>query len=782
MLKNYLKIALRNIIRHKGYSIINMAGLAVGMACCILILLWVQDELNYDRFHENADEIYRVTQKFHLSEGQVSEVVVTSPPLAASLKEEFPEIINSTRITRISDELLLRYGNNSFYENRAFFVDSSLFDIFTFPFIKGTPETAFSSESSIVMTEEMSKKYFGDDDPMGKTLTMNNEYDFTVTGVVKDIPHNSLFRFDFFIPFERFKNFAVWYDPNNWKLNAIFTYILLPKNIEPNIVNEKISRYLDGHIENNYAELYLFPLTEHHLFNELDRILVYSFSVIAIFILIIACINFMNLATARSSNRAKEVGMRKVVGAKRIDLIKQFFSESVLFSFIALLFAIILVELVLPAFNNLTEKELTFGLFENVYMLLGLIAIALLTGIISGSYPALFLSSFQPTEVLKGSSASISGKSPLRKVLVVFQFALTIMLLIGTIFVNKQTDYMLNKNLGFDKEHMVYISLREEFKPNVESIKNELLKNPDVLGVTTSSLNMYRQGVTTTAIDWRGKNPDSQILMCIGAVDHDYIDTFKMEIIQGRDFSQKITSDASSAYIINEAAANAMGMDSPVGEQLSVWGDQGTIIGCVKNYHFESLHSEIIPLILRISPEHVLRLYIRIKPGNISNTMKYLETTWQKFIPEFPLKYNFLDETIDRLYRDEERVGIVLNLFSGMSIFISCLGLFGLVSYSIEQRTKEIGVRKVLGATVPNIVMHLTKEYAKWVLIANIFAWPVAYWAMNRWLQNFAYRANIGIATFILSATLALFIALATVSYQSIKAALANPIEALRYE
>jgi ABC-type antimicrobial peptide transport system permease subunit len=785
MFKNYLKIALRNIKRHKGYSFINIVGLAIGMACCILILLWVQDELSYDRFHENADDIYRVIQDINFTDHSTT-WAITQGPLGPSLKEDYPEIINAVRIT--GRELRLTYDEKS-YDEGAGMADGSIFEMFTFPLIKGDPATALSDPFSIILTEEMAAKYFGDEDPIGKIIKADNKWDFQVTGVMKNVPLNSHLQFDFLIPFifGRELNYTV----DRWGNSQFRTYVQLQKGVPAQEVIQKISGHLfeKPTIEKD-ARLNLQALTRIHLFSNYeydsahgDIMYVTLFSIIAFFILLIACINFMNLATARSGNRAKEVGMRKVAGAHKTDIIKQFYGESILLAFIALLFAVAFVWLLLPVFNNLAAKELSMNLSGNLSILLGLLGIAMLTGIIAGSYPALFLSAFQPVMVLKGSRLSGSKGSLFRKILVVFQFSLTILLIVCTAGVYNQINYIQNRKLGYDKEHMIYFGMRGDMRTQFDAVKNELLQNPNILGVTaTSNVPTYGYTFSNSLWRWEGQSPDEEILMRAVFIDVDYFKTFGMEIAEGRSFSREFPTDATEAIMVNEEAVKAMGMESPIGKRLSIQDNNFNIIGVVKNYHFRSLRQKIDPLILIYNPGNSRALFARLKSENIPQTIGYIENLWKKFAPGYPFNFRFLDEALDRMYRSEQRIGTLFQYFSFLAILISCLGLLGLASFMAEKRTKEIGIRKVLGASTSNITLLLSKEFTKWVLIANVIAWPIAYFAVSKWLQGYVYKANIALWSFILSGVLALFIALITVSYQSIKAALANPIDSLRYE
>jgi len=785
MIRNYLKIALRNIRRHKGYSFINIAGLAIGMACCILILLWVQDELSYDRFHENGSDIYRVIQDIKFADHDTT-WAITQGPLGPSLAADFPEIINATRIT--GRRFRLTYDDKSFDEILGM-ADGSIFEMFTFPLVKGDSATALSDPHSIVITEEMAEKYFGNEDPLGKTIKADNQWDFQVTGILKEVPHNSHLKFDFLIPFifGRELNYTV----DRWGNSQFRTYVQLQKGAPVEGVIQKISGYLfeKPTIEKD-ARLNLQPLARIHLYSNYeydsahgDITYVAIFSLIAFFILLIACINFMNLATARSGNRAKEVGMRKVSGAHKTDIVRQFYGESILLAFIALIVALTFVWLLLPTFNNLAAKELSLGVPGNLLVLLGLVGITLLTGVISGSYPALFLSSFQPVKILKASLQSGSKGSVFRKVLVVFQFALTIFLIICTIAVYNQLNYMRNMKLGYEKEYMIYKGMRGDVRAKFDSVKNELLQNPNILGVTASS-NVPTYGYTFSNSLWRweGQDPDEEILMRAVFVDLDYFKTFGMEIVEGRSYSKELATDATEAIMVNEEAVKVMGMESPIGKRLSIGKNNMKIIGVVKNYHFRSLRQEIDPLILIYNPRPCGVLFARLRSENIPKTIGYMENIWKEFAPGHPFNYGFLDEAIDDLYRSEQRIGTILRYFSILAIFISCLGLFGLASFMAESRTKEIGIRKVLGASVSNIVLLLSREFTKWVLLANIIAWPVAYFAMYKWLQSYAYSTNIALWSFILSGAIALVIATVAVSYQSIKAAVTNPADSLRYE
>lgn len=783
MFRNYFKIALRILIKHKAYSFINIVGLAIGITCSLLMLMWVQDELSYDKFHKNAKELHRILLD---PQGAATTHEAVSPPiLAKRMKEEFPEVVNTTRLTH-QGRMLFTYNDKTQYEEEGFLADPSFFEMFNFPFITGDTGTALKELHSLVLTEDTANKYFGDEDPIGKTITVNNRTDYTVTGVIANVPANSHLQFDFVRPFELLKERGRNLD--SWGDVSFYTYVQLQKDSSPQRVNSKLEEMIarEDPAHNMY---YLQPLTQIHLRSNFNFdfavhgniIYVYIFAAAALFILLIACINFMNLATAKSGIRAKEVGMRKVVGASKFDIIKQFYSESILFTLIALMIAVELILLLLPAFNNLSGKELNFGLIKNMQLILGLLSIAVFTGILSGSYPAIFLSAFHPIQIIRGTLKSSSRGSRFRKILVVTQFSLTIVLIIGTIVVHKQLTHIKGANLGYDKNHVIAIRLRGDFSKKFETVKSELLQNPNIISVTgTTSLPTFI-GSGTSGANWDGKDPEERVQMQINWVDYDYLETFKMEMAQGRFFSRQFATD-DKAFVLNEAAIRAMGVDSPIGKQFSAVRVDGTIVGVIKDFNYKSLHTEIEPLILMMDPRRFYQTCIRINAENVSSTITFLESTWKKFVPSFPFEYSFLDERIDNLYRAENRMGKIFNYFTALAIFIACLGLFGMASFTAEQRTKEIGIRKTVGATVPNIVTLLSTEFTKLVLVSNIIAWPLAYFVMNRWLQSFAYQTKIKIWIFLVSASAALLIAGLTVSYQSIKAALANPVDSLRHE
>jgi putative ABC transport system permease protein len=785
MLKNYLKVILRNIRKHKGYSFINITGLAIGMACCLLISIWVLDELSYDRFHTNASLLYRVEEDQQYS-GRVFHVTVTPHPLGPALVEEIPEIVDATRYVW-SGGLLFRYGEKAFFEYLIRAVDPSFFQMFTFPFIKGDKNRALESAHSLVISEDIAEKYFGEKDPLGKVITVNNTHEFKVDGVVKNVPHNSIFQFDALIPYA----FLETIGRTNLEFgnNSIGTYVQLSPNATMDQVNAKISGFIKAKVPDSVTDLTLKPFTSIHLHSywgyEKDAgaiQYVYMFSIIALFVLLIACINFMNLSTARSSNRAKEVGMRKVVGALKSHLIRQFYGESMVFAFIALILAVIIVTIMLPVFSNFADKDLSWNVGGITAILIGLIAITFFTGLVAGSYPALFLSAFQPVKVIRGTLKSGTASSWFRKILVVVQFSLSILLVIGTVVVYQQLTYMKNKRLGWDREQLVYIRLRDDVREVYDTLKTELEKDPLVLNVTASSELPSYIGSNSSNFDWEGKDPNFTTLISNNSVDFDFIDTLKIEMKEGRSFSKQYSSDATSGFIINEEVANLMGRDSVVGESCMFFGRKGTIIGVMKNWHYQPVRNKIEPLAIYIAPEGNRVMLIRIPSGDISESIKSIEQVWKRVIPTYPFEYYFLDERFDQMYRAEESIGTLLKYFTVLAVFVACLGLFGLASFTSEQRTKEIGIRKVLGAKVSNITALLCREFFLLVILSNVIAWPVAYFLMKSWLQGYAYRTSLSVFIFMAAMGIALLVALMSVSFQAIRAATANPVESLRYE
>ncbi len=800
MFGNYLKIALRYLTRQKGYSFINITGLAIGMACAIFILLWVQDELSYDGFHENKDNIFRVAALFK-EEGNEIYGDQTSAPVAPFLKNNFPEIQESTTVNfgwlTGNSRNIIKFGEKSFYTDDLILTDPSFFDIFSFPFLKGDKNTALDNPDSAILTRSTAEKCFGSENPMNKTIQVDGN-PMIVTGVVADVPQNSHLQFDVVLPLTSVKNTNRGFFLTKWDSYGFGTYVTLQDGVAIKELDRKIKdliRNNDPNFGDTAAYIFLQPLSKIRLFNVDGSVgfmrYVYIFSTIAVIILLIACFNYMNLSTARSDKRAKEIGLRKIVGSKRANIVRQFFSESLLYAFISFLISILIVILFLPQFNELTGKRIAFD-YANPVLLIGFVFIALLTGIIAGSYPALYLSSFIPIEILNKSKSTGVKKSPLRKVLVVFQFALSIGLIISMTIVSSQVRYMRNAEIGFEKDNVITLPISGKIENIFESFKNELKQNPGIVSVSLKSSGPLRSGGTSGTISWEGKKPDQQINWCHPMVDHDYFKTLNMKIVEGRDFSREIQSDLKEGFILNEEAVRQGNIEDPIGKQITVNGENGIIIGVVKNAQLSSLRFTIQPVVYHLSQtfrEQFQTLFVKIDSGKddrqfdkISASLAHIERVCKKFMPDAPFEYQFLDESLGNQYNREIRISRILNTFTVLAIFLSCLGLLGLTSFMAEQRTKEIGVRKVLGASITGIVILLSKEFAKWVLLANVIAWPLAYYLMNKWLQEFANRINIGMGTFIASAVIAFIIAQFTVSFLTIKAALANPIESLQYE
>ncbi len=783
MFKNYFKITFRNMIRQKTYSFINIAGLAVGMACFILISMWVQDELSYDRFHEKIDQLYRCTDHEKYSNGEEVYFSQNAAPLGPILKQKYPEILEFTRYRRSSG--IVSYGDKKFNQDDFGFTDPSFFDLFSFPIVQGAKETLLSDPHSIVITEEMADKYFGAEEPMGKTLRIDNRLDFIVSGVIKNSPSNSHIQFKMLFPFETIKEFGR--DIESWRSWAYATYVLLEKNADYRAVSEKITNVIKENITDAIATVSLQSVKDIHLHasyiwgfgGDGDIKYVYIFSAIAVFLLLTACINFMNLTTARATKRAKEVGLRKVVGAGRKELIFQFLNESLMMTFIALLFALSIVNIALPFFNTLSGKELAFSFAGNLELLIIIIMTAALTGIISGSYPAFFLSRYKPVKVLKGSVLSGFKSSGFRRILVSFQFILTIVLIFGALVINRQLHFVKNQKLGFNKEHVLSIDLPGELGERSAYLKTELSKDPNVLNITAGSGQPNKIQMSRIFRDWEGSQPEEQFLGFLLFTDENYDKTFQFEMASGRYFSKNFTTDT-GAVVINEAAARAMGMEEPLGKSIG----PNKIIGVLKDFHFRSLHKKIGPLVVYYGAEEYSydQLLVRLRPGNISENLASFTNTWASAVPDFPLEYQFVDEYSERMYRTDLRVEKIINTFTLLILFIASLGLFGLAAFTAEQRTKEIGVRKVLGAKISGIIILLCKEFVKWVIIAALFAWPLGWFVMDKWLQTFAYRVDLGIGLLLLSGAFAMVIALVTVSSQALKAAVSNPIDALRYE
>lgn len=788
MFRNYMKITLRTIRRHKGFSFINITGLAVGMSCVILIMLWVQYETSFEKHHEKAERIFRVAKESHRYP-PARKVAVTPPPLSPALLQDFPEIEESVRVCGRGNKLF-SYGEKHFLES-YYAVDPSYFEIFTVTFLKGDEHTALNDPYSIVFSEKMAKKYFGNRNPMGEIVQFGQKTDFKVTGIIKNMPSNSHLITDIFIPYETWAKLS---DVNleNWWWNGFYTYILLRPDANPLEIEKKF-----GAFEKKYGipteKLFLQPLPSirlhSHFLGEISSNTHIStlvlFGSIAVLILIIACINYMNLSTARSSARLKEVGTRKIVGAQRSQIVRQFLGESIIMSLFSLGFSLFLAYLSLPLFNSLAERQLTLDGDSLIQIFPGILALVLFAGLFAGSYPAFLLSSFEPITILRGSVGRSSQKTRLRNVLVIIQFSVSLILIIATLLVKNQLDYVRNKEIGFDKDQIVVVSLHEDrIVWNVAPIIEELKKNPRILYVAPSQF-LPNDVKSSTFANWPGKPDDGDIHINAGEIGYDYIELYGIEIIKGRGFSREFPSDKQGAFLINETAMRAIGQDFRLGMGFSHWGSsepKGKIVGVMKDFHLHSLHEEIKPMYFYLDPSKGVRLSVKIHRGNIPENLGYIRETIKKFSPNYPFEYRFFDDIFNMAYIDEQKMERIFVIFALIAVLIACMGVFGLSAFIADQKRKEIGIRKVLGASVPRIVYLLSRDLVRLVILANIIGWPVAYYAMHSWLQNFAYRTKIGIEIFLLSAILVLVVSLSTMSYHAIKAALANPVDSLKYE
>ncbi|MCK5050608.1 MAG: ABC transporter permease [Candidatus Cloacimonetes bacterium] len=806
MFKNFIKVAFRNLLNKKFYSIINILGLSIGLTCTILIALFVQNELSYDKHHNNYKRIYRLESHFNIQESE-DLFAATAFPLGPALKLEYPQDVAEFCRFMDMDNNLFQYEGKQIFEENVYFADSTLTDIFTHEFISGSPSDALNDPNELLLTESFSERIFGDVDPIGKTLEAGNGMIFTITGIIKDVPHNSHLRFEAIASMITLKPLfgAERYDSLEsaafWNI-GFYSYIMLTENGNIQNVLDAYPEFNEKYIKpvgeqiNAKFQLMVQPLADVHLFSKLgydlptgDITYVYIFSIVALFLLLIGCINYMNLATSQSAGRAVEVGIRKVVGAQKSYLRWQFIFESILIATMAMFLAFVTVELILPTFNELADRELTFGFIANLDLVIGILITTFLVGLFSGSYPAFYLSSFIPVEVLKGKLGKNNGT--LRKILVLLQFSISIIMIIGTFTVIQQLNFLKDKDLGFDDDNLVVLTIRDTSGVrNLQAFKDELKKHPQIINAgTTSSVPGQSHGIIVHLFETKDGSMEEKGINFV-FVDHDYIETMDMRIIKGRNYNNDLQTDAEESVLINEATVEVLGWgDDPIGKKLGFAANlDGTanlntkVIGVVKDFHYASLHNQIDPLLIMLSNDPQRNICLRIRQENIKGTLKFIEEKWNEFCPTFPFEYTFLDDSLNDQYIAEQKIGQVFTYFSVLCIFIACLGLFGLASYTAEQRTKEISVRKVMGASVSNIVFILTKEFSIWVIVANIIAWPLAYFALQKWLQNFTYAVDQSILIFILAGITALLIALITVSFRAIKAAQTNPAEALKYE
>jgi putative ABC transport system permease protein len=799
MFKNYLTIARRNLWRHKGYTFINIAGLAVGMACCALILLYIRDELSYDRFHHQAGNIYRIYVRDSSGKWRKQESV-TPAPMAPALVEEYPEVLKAVRLQTPHNTTLVGYENKQFYERGVYLADATLFEVFDFALLHGDPKTALQNPNSVVLSQAAAEKYFGNENPLGKIMRIERGgQEFQVTGVLREIPQASHIRPDFVIPFTNIgeQNLGDW-----WGF-SFASYVLLAEKTSVSALEGKLPDFIVKH----YSEappgfpkiaLGFQPLVDVHLHSDFDNeegklgamTYLYLFAVLAVFIIAVACINFMNLSTARSQHRAREVGVRKVAGSRRALLISQFMCESILLSLLAIIGAAVLMEFFLPVFNELAQKKLQIDYSSDWLLGAGFFLLALVVGIAAGSYPAIFLSRFQPVEVLKGGSHQGAAGARLRQALVVGQFVISIALIACTIVVSNQIEFIRDKRLGFDKEQMLVMPLRgEQAQRKWPLLKAELLRHPEILHVTASSSVPADPGWWQTGAKRREGEEGKSIFTF--QIDYDFFKTLGIELAAGRSLLPEFPSDSAQAFVLNEAAVRDFGYGSAeaaIGQSFIWLGEgpknakRGTVVGVVKDFHFRPLYEEIKPTVFHLMPHRMSFAIMQVRPNRMEAALAALKAAWPAFDPAHPLEFSFMDQKVEAQYGTETRLLKVFGIFSLFAIFISGLGLFGLVSFTTEQRTKEIGIRKVLGASVANLVSLLSGSFVRLVLISFVIAIPIIWLAMQKWLQNFAYRTDLGWWVFALAGGLALLIALLTVSTQAIRAALANPVEALRYE
>lgn len=777
MLKHLIRVTVRNIVKHKSHAAINIAGLSIGIACCLLISLWIMEEYSYDRFHENGDRIYMV-----LAQGSSTKDNPATPaPLAPALEEQFPEIEYAARYEHFYTGLM-SYEDKKFYESGIMAVNPSFFRMFSFTFLQGDANTAFDDLYSIVVSEEIAQKYFGDENPMGKVLTRDNRYHFTVTGVIENVPRNSSLQFDMLVPFEvqilEAKERTGW--DMGWGWFSPQTFVTLHDIRSAGAVEKKISEFFEQRTDGD--RLSLMPFSQRYFFYSGTEKYIYTFSAIALLVLIMAGINFVNLATARLASRAKETGLRKVIGASRSSITLHFLGESVILSLMACIIVLPLVELLGNIISSFIGIDVSLHSVNMAIFLPALVVSAVLIGVAAGSYPAFFLSSFQPSRTLKGNLSAGSKSPTLRRILVVIQFSCSVLLIIGTTVIYKQVNYFRNKDVGYDKEHIINIVLQGESRQSYQALKTELLRDSRILSVSGSAAGFPYWRWTSDALTWDGRNPDEGFHAAINYVDYDLVETMGIEIVSGRSFSREYASDLTEGFLVNEEMAKSMAVEPAVGANLTYIDSPGKIVGVMRDFHFQPLSNKILPLVFALKPESINAMAIRIAPGDPSGVLDFIKDTWAGIVPGYPLNYDFLDEAIDKRYSGIERIGNLAGSFSLVAVLIACLGLFGLTSFFAEQRTREIGIRKVMGATAINILQLMSREFMILVGLANIIAWPVAYYLADSWLQNFAYHIDLDLGIFLLAAALSLGIALLSVSSQSLRSATANPVDSLRHE
>ena len=791
MIKNFFLIAVRNISRHKVFTFINVTGLAVGLAASLLILLWVQDEFSFEKFNQNAEKIYRVEEDQFYS-GERYHVTVTPFPSGPVWKEKIPEIAEQTRIYPWMPRMLFRHGDKVFFESSLIAADSSFLEMFTYPLLSGEKSTALNSPHSILLTEKLARKYFGETNPIGETLTLENKYEFMVTGILIELPKNSMFTFKGVLPFSFLKEIGA--TDNSWGSNSIFTFVLLEKGSDINAVNKKLTDIVIEHEPQITTKYLLFPLLDIHLHQQFGFketkgpvIIVSIFVMIAIFVLLIACINFINLSTAKASARGKEIGIKKVAGADQMTMIVQFMLESLLLVAAAMTLALVLTGLFLNVFNTVSGKNFNLNDLIQVKFIISFIAVGLLAGLVAGIYPALYLSSFKPVTVLKGDNVSGRRNGRLRQILVVIQFSLSMLIAIAAVFMYMQLRFMMDKDLGFNKNNLIAIPMADNMKPKYYSLKKELQKETLIQGVTASWWSPVMIGSNSGGASWEGKDPEKNVLIGTNGIDYDYVNTMKMELVSGRDFSIDFPSDmardTTGNFLVNEEVVRIMGIGDPVGKSFRFMGLNGRIVGVMKNFHFKGADQPIEPVAFALADTSYLRLIlIRLTPGNIPASLRSVEKNWKEILPEYPLQYTFIDQDYENLFRSQMRFTGLLKYFTILAVIIACLGLYGLASYSAERRTNEVGIRKVMGASSFTVMYTLAREFLVFVFIAIMISVPVGWLIVDRLLQQFAYRIDMNPLVFVSISVGAILIAILTVSFQAYKATCINPAEALKVE
>jgi putative ABC transport system permease protein len=784
MLWNYIKISFRKFRRQKFYSLLNIFGLATGMATVILIMLYVLDELSYDKFHAHEKDLYRVVENQYYSGQPVFPVAVTPGPLAEALKDDFAEVEMATRVHSAWNSFQYEEAR---FDDHGIYVDNDFFRMFSFPLLRGDTATVLKEINAIVLTQALAEKLFGNEEPVGKTVTVNRKHQAMVTGILKNIPKNSHLRFNFAMPMaQRLTEVKAFRD--DWGSNGLYTYVKLFSDASPGHLNSQIQKYLKKKIERSITDLYLQPVSDIHL-GEVSFVAdlggkgnkeyVRIFSIVAAFILVIACINFMNLATARAMKRAREVGLRKTIGAFRYQLIFQFLGESVMVALVAMCISLLMVDLLLAPFNTLTQKSLAidYTAFSRAGIIPMCFGATVITGLLAGSYPAVFLSGFQPAQVLKGSSAGTRGGSTFRKALVVVQFSISIVMICGTMVIYSQMQYIRNRNLGWERENMILIPNSQNYR----TLKSQLLSHAQIKAVSASNQHPSYVQNSTSGIEWKGKSEEDVVLFHVQGVDYDYVETMKIELVMGRSFSKASPADTLST-IINEEAMKVLGFENPIGEHLSAGEDEiFTIVGVAKNFHFKSVHDKIEPLLLYIEREDFSNTLVRIE-GNPEEAVRSIEQEWKAVNPDQLFSYSFMNEDFDNLYRSESQTGIIFRYFSALAIVISCLGLFGLAAFTVEQKSREYGIRKVFGASVSRLFYLASSQFLFLVILAFFISVPIAWFWMRQWLSAFAYHVELSWVVFLTSGLLAVLIALITVSYQAGKVGFINPAKTLRNE